>query len=136
MEIETSAVQAVELQEIRQIGLTVSDLERAKDFYGKTLGLRFLFDAGTMAFFQCGTVRLMLGWTKEAVPASGTILYFKVGDIQASHEALMQKGAAFVDEPHLVARMASHDLWMVFLRDPDGNPMGLMSEVTRTSSAS
>ena len=32
-------------------------------------------------------------------------------------------------EPHLIARMPDHELWMTFLRDPDRNLIGLMSEV-------
>ena len=134
MEIETNASQqAVQLNDIGQIALTVSDLARAKDFYQNILGMRFLFDAGTMAFFQCGAIRLMIGVSKEAVVGSGTILYFKVQDIQAVYGALKEKGAELVDEPHLVARMPDHDLWLVFLKDPDGNTLGLMSEVARVT---
>jgi len=109
--------------------LTVRDLARAKDFYQKTLGMRFLFDAGTMAFFQCGAVRLMIGLSEEAVPIGGTILYFKVSDIQRVHAVLKGHGVAFTQPPHLVARMPDHELWIAFLKDPEGNTLGLMSEV-------
>jgi len=34
-------------------------------------------------------------------------------------------------EPHLLAKMPDHDLWMTFFRDSEGNLMGLMSEVRR-----
>jgi methylmalonyl-CoA/ethylmalonyl-CoA epimerase len=36
---------------------------------------------------------------------------------------------AFEDEPHLIAKMPDHELWMTFFRDPDRNLHGLMSEV-------
>jgi methylmalonyl-CoA/ethylmalonyl-CoA epimerase len=120
---------SVQLNDIGQIALTVRDLGRAKDFYQNTLGMRFLFDAGTMAFFQCGAIRLMIGLSEEAVPIGGTILYFKVSDIQKVHGDLMEKGVAFVQPPHLVARMPDHELWMAFLKDPEGNTLGLMSEM-------
>jgi methylmalonyl-CoA/ethylmalonyl-CoA epimerase len=120
---------SVHLNEIGQIALTVRDLARAKDFYQNTLGMRFLFDAGTMAFFQCGAVRLMIGLSEEPVPIGGTILYFKVPDIQKVHGALIEQGVAFVQSPHLVARMPDHELWMAFLKDPEGNTLGLISEV-------
>src|SRR5271156_2044518 len=87
---------SVQLNDIGQIALTVRDLGRAKDFYQNTLGMRFLFDAGTMAFFQSGAIRLMIGLSEEAVPIGGTILYFKVSDIQKVHGVLMEKGVAFV----------------------------------------
>jgi methylmalonyl-CoA/ethylmalonyl-CoA epimerase len=121
--------QSVQLNDIGQIALTVRDLGRAKDFYQNTLGMRFLFDAGTMAFFQCGAIRLMIGLSEESVSIGGTILYFRVSDIQRVHGALEGRGAAFVQPPHLVARMPDHELWMAFLKDPEGNTLGLMSEV-------
>jgi len=123
-------VEAVQLNEIGQIALTVSDLARSQQFYEKTLGMKLLFNAGTMAFFQCGSVRLMLGPPEpgKAVHPSQTILYFKVPDIHAAHAALFAEGVAFIHAPHIVARMKDHELWMAFLRDPDGHPLALMCE--------
>ena len=60
-------------------------------------------------------------------PAS--ILYFRVPDIQAAHEALLSRGVRFEDKPHLVARMPGHEVWMTFLRDMDNNLLALMSEL-------
>jgi methylmalonyl-CoA/ethylmalonyl-CoA epimerase len=44
---------------------------------------------------------------------------------------LLKRGAVrgLVLPPHLVARMPDHELWMAFLKDPEGNTLGLMSEV-------
>ena len=53
---------------IGQIALTVTNLPRALQFYRDTLGLKFLFEASNMAFFDCGGVRLML--TKSEQPES------------------------------------------------------------------
>ena len=121
----------VHLNDIGQIALTVQNLEEAKRFYQDILGMQFLFDAGQMAFFQCGTVRLMIG-ISESPAGGGTILYFRVSDLQGVHLALKNQGVRFLQEPHLVARMKSHDLWLAFLKDPAGNTLGLMSEVGRT----
>jgi len=123
--------QSVQLNEIAQIALTVRDLERAKNFYQNTLGMKFLFDAGTMAFFQCGAIRLMIGLSEETVSIGGTILYFKVEDIEKVHRMLVDRGVEFVQAPHLIARMPSHDLWMAFLKDTESNTLGMMSEVAR-----
>jgi methylmalonyl-CoA/ethylmalonyl-CoA epimerase len=62
-------------------------------------------------------------------PAS--ILYFKVADIQAAHAALVQRKAKTESQPHVVARMPDHDLWLSEFRDSEGNIMALMSEVKR-----
>jgi methylmalonyl-CoA/ethylmalonyl-CoA epimerase len=121
---------SVQLNEIGQIALTVRDLARARDFYQNTLGMRFLFDTGSMVFFQCGAIRLMIGLSEEPVAIGGTVLYFKVAEIQKVHGVLKEKGVVFVQSPHLVARMPDHELWMAFLKDPEGNTLALMSEVS------
>ena len=60
----------VHLEKIGQIALTVTDLARARDFYQHTLGMRFLFDAGPMSFFQCGDIRFALGTGEAGRPAA------------------------------------------------------------------
>jgi len=117
------------LDRIGQIAITVDDPARAKDFYQNTLGMKFLFDAGQLAFFQCGDVRLMLSTSEKPEPRGGTILYYKVADIHATHAALKQRGVSFIDEPHLIAKMPDHDLWMAFLKDTEGNTIGIMCEL-------
>ena len=119
----------VNLEKIPQIAITVDDLARARNFYQNTLGLKFLFDAGQLAFFQCGDVRLMLSTPEKSEPRGGTILYYKVDDIRAAHTALKSRGAEFFQEPHLIARMPDHDLWMAFLKDTEGNTIGIMCEM-------
>jgi|ERR1700728_3007180 methylmalonyl-CoA/ethylmalonyl-CoA epimerase len=121
----------VHLEEIGQIALTVGNLEEAKTFYRDRLGMKFLFDAGSMAFFQCGAVRLLIGTGEQQTATNGVILYFRVPDIESASAALKKKGVVFTQEPHLVARMKSHDLWLAFVKDPAGNTLGLMSELTR-----
>ena len=125
------APSVVNLEIIGQIAITVDDVAPAKDFYQNTLGMKFLFDAGNLAFFKCGDIRLMLATAEKPGPRGGTILYFKVADIHAAHALLKTRGITFIDEPHLVARMPDHDLWMVFLQDPSGNTIGIMCEIPR-----
>jgi predicted enzyme related to lactoylglutathione lyase len=118
---------AVQVKEILQVALTVDDVARAKEFYGGVLGMQFLFDAGNMAFFQCGTVRVLIG-SGETKQGGGTILYFRVADLQATHAALVARGVEVAQEPHTVARMPDHELWLAFIKDPAGNLLGLMEE--------
>ena len=115
---------------IGQIALTVGDRDRSVAFYRDTLGLTFLFYAGpTLAFLDAGGTRLMLSTGEgEFKPGSSTVIYFRVDDIVAEHAAISARGATFVDTPHLVAKMPDHELWMCFLKDPDGNLLGLMEE--------
>jgi methylmalonyl-CoA/ethylmalonyl-CoA epimerase len=128
-----NSTQAVHLDQIAQVALTVTNLAEAKAFYQDVLGMQFLFEAGTMVFFQCGPVRLLIGMPEPDKPFSpgSTVVYFRIAEIEPACAALKSQGVAFIQEPHLVARMKSHDLWLAFLKDPAGNPIGLMSEVAR-----
>jgi methylmalonyl-CoA/ethylmalonyl-CoA epimerase len=118
------------LGEIGQIGLTVSDLEKAVTFYREVLGIRHLFNAPPgMAFFAVGNVRLML--SRPEKPDSerfGCALYFKVADIHSTRDELAARGVAFEVEPHRLAKMPDHELWMAFFRDSDSNLLALMCE--------
>ncbi|MFZ0631226.1 MAG: VOC family protein [Acidobacteriaceae bacterium] len=118
----------VHLDEIGQIALTVTDLDAARSFYRDVLGMRFLFEAGTLTFFQCGSVRLMLTTGEGHSGPDSTVLYFRVQDLEGVHATLVARGANFEQDPHLIARMPDHELWMAFLRDPAGNLLGLMEE--------
>jgi len=127
-----SVTDQVALDRIGQIAINVKDLARAVRFYRDTLGMRFLFEVPNLAFFDCGGVRLMLGAAeKPEFDHPGSVLYYKVADITATYAALKGRDVDFIDEPHLIAKMPDHDLWMVFFRDSEGNTLGLMSEVRR-----
>jgi predicted enzyme related to lactoylglutathione lyase len=118
------------LSEIRQIAITVSDVATALPFYRDVLGLTFLFSAGpNLAFLDAGGVRLMLT-TPQGAGSVGhnSILYFKVVDIAAVHAAIVARGGTSERTPQLAAKMPDHELWTGFLRDPDGNLVGLMEE--------
>jgi predicted enzyme related to lactoylglutathione lyase len=128
----TTVTDQVALDRIMQIAIRVKDTARAMRFYRDTLGMRFLFEASNLAFFDCGGVRLMLS-TAEAPEFDhpGSVLYYKVGDMNASYAALKARGVDFVDEPHLIAKMPDHDLWLVSFHDSEDNTLALMSEVPR-----
>ncbi|MFP5286577.1 MAG: VOC family protein [Thermoanaerobaculia bacterium] len=119
------------LNQIGQIALNAHDVARATAFYRDVLGMRFLFEVPPkMAFFDCGGVRLMISLPEgEAYDHPGSILYYKVHDIRAAYEEIKRRGAEFLGEPHLVAKMPDHELWMAFLKDTEGNTLALMSEV-------
>lgn len=120
------------IESLGQIALTVRDVDRSVAFYRDVLELPFLFaPAPSLAFLMLGEVRLMLSAPEgEFAPGSSTVLYLRVSDIESEHSALAARGVAFIDTPHLVARMPDHELWMCFFRDPDGHTLALMSERT------
>ena len=115
---------------IRQIAVTVGNVDVALGFYRDILGLGFLFHAGPeLVFLDAGGVRIMLS-TPQGAGAVGanSVLYFQVSDIGATQAALVARGAVEERAPQLTARMPDHELWIGFLRDPDGNLVGILEE--------
>lgn len=113
-----------------QVAFTVSDVPRALNFYRDIIGLDFLFSpSGELAFLKAGEVRLMLS-TPQGAGAVGanSILYFQVPDVDEAHARMVGLGATDERAPQLAATMPDHELWIGFLRDPDGNLIGLMEE--------
>jgi Predicted ring-cleavage extradiol dioxygenase len=122
----------VGISRIGQIAINIKDLDRATEFYRDVMGLPLLFSTGKLTFFNCGGVRLMLSAPeKPEFDHPSSIIYFAVPDIKVAHEQMLGGGVRFEDEPHLIAKMPDHDLWMTFFRDSEGNLLGLMSEVKR-----
>lgn len=118
------------IQSIGQIAINVHDTNRAVEFYRDVLGLKLLFIAGQLAFFDCGGVRLMLSPpSSPEYDHPSSILYFKVDDIHAAYARLVEMNVRTESKPQLVARMPDHDLWLAGFRDTEGNVMEFMSEV-------
>lgn len=115
---------------VGQIAINTHQLPGAIAFYRDILGLKFLFEVPKMAFFDCGGVRLMLGLPEsKEYDHPSSVIYFRVQDIRSSHMTLRNRGVHFLSEPHLIARMPDHELWMAFFKDPDDNVLALMSEI-------
>lgn len=115
------------LTAIGQVSIVAHDIPRATAFYRDALGLPLLFEYPGLAFFNCGGVRLMLsGAETPEFDHRSSVLYFTVGDIGAAHARLVAAGVPFDDEPHIVHRAGTTNLWMTFFRDPDQNVHALM----------
>ena len=82
---------------ITQLLIPIDEFERGVAFYRDVLGLPLLFTAPPqMAFFQCGTTRLLVGLTPAGQPVQrGSQIYFGVLDIHAVHAFLHERGVKF-----------------------------------------
>jgi methylmalonyl-CoA/ethylmalonyl-CoA epimerase len=118
-----------------QVAVIVSDVSKALPFYRDVLGLKFLFSAGPdLAFLMAGDVRIMLTTPQgHGAPGANSILYFKVTDITATYAAVVARGGAGERAPQRTAKLPDHELWIGFVRDPDGNLVGLMEEQPLTA---
>jgi methylmalonyl-CoA/ethylmalonyl-CoA epimerase len=118
------------LSDIGQIAITVSDVAKARAFYHGVLGLKLLFDAGpNLSFLAAGSVRIMLSTPQgSGTPGKNSILYFKTNGLEEAYAGFVAAGATPERAPQLSAKMPDHELWIGFVRDPDGNLVGLMEE--------
>ncbi len=122
----------LDLSRVGQIAISVADVDRAEAFYEDALGLRKLFRFGDLVFFDCAGLRLMIGKAEDpADVARASTLYFRCADIGLAVAELKRRGVAFAGEPHMIAPMEDHDLWMAFFRDPDDHLMALMQEAPK-----
>jgi methylmalonyl-CoA/ethylmalonyl-CoA epimerase len=116
---------------IAQLLVPVDDLAKGIAFYRDVLGLPFLFEAPPqMAFFNCGGVRLLVGVPPVGQQAQrGSAIYFQVPEITAVFSTLKASGVLFLEDPHVVHRTPSAELWLAQFQDPFGNQLALMGEV-------
>jgi catechol 2,3-dioxygenase-like lactoylglutathione lyase family enzyme len=111
-----------------QIGIQVTDLDRAITFYRDVLGLRLLFTAGGIVFFQVGETHLMV---EHGKPGPSTTIYFDDANLDGSRGRLEAHGIKLAGPTQTVQRTATYDLKLAEFSDPDGNPLALMGEVKR-----
>jgi DNA-binding CsgD family transcriptional regulator/catechol 2,3-dioxygenase-like lactoylglutathione lyase family enzyme len=122
---------ATQLGGIGQISRVVSDIKKAEAWYRDVLGLPHLFTFGTLAFFDCGGIRLFLSEPESGGVPGDSCIYFRVDDINAAHAELSGKGVKFQGAPHLIHRHENGvEEWMAFFEDPDGKILALMSQVS------
>lgn len=111
---------------VGQIARSVKNVEQSERWYKDILGLEHLYTFGTMAFFNCNGVRLMLCQSDDGSKEE-SIIYFQSDDIQYDYQRLQALGLEFSHAPH---KIHQHDNgaeeWMGFFTDLEGRPLGLM----------
>lgn len=116
--------------------LPVKDMDRARDFYERRLGLKAqgLKPDGKFVY-ACGGGALLALFTKpEGTKAEHTAVSFEVNDISRAIESLKAKGVAFNDydfpgfktEHHVCVLGAEKAAWF---NDPEGNILCLHENV-------
>jgi predicted enzyme related to lactoylglutathione lyase len=116
---------------IMQILVPVTDLDRAVAFYEDVLGLPLQFRFPGNAFFDAHGVRLYLATLTEDGYDGVATLYFRVDDVTGTLALLESRGAQVREQPEIVFGTDDYDLWLAFVKDPDGNNIGLMREAPK-----
>jgi catechol 2,3-dioxygenase-like lactoylglutathione lyase family enzyme len=113
--------------------IPVTDLERAKQFYGETLGLEFLWETPVAARFRAGTVSEISVFKRPPVTTAHTLAHFEVRDIEAEVAQLVSRGVQFLDYTegpltttgHIAQLGPARCAWFL---DPDGNTLGIRQD--------
>lgn len=108
----------------------VTDLARAKEFYGDTLGLTLLWENPASARFRCGSASELSVFKRPPTDTEHTLAHFEVDDLDSVVKDLAAKGVEFLDytegplvtEGHIAKIGSARGAW---IRDPDGNTLGL-----------
>jgi catechol 2,3-dioxygenase-like lactoylglutathione lyase family enzyme len=113
-------------------GFAVDDLDKAREFYAGTLGLRTSEDHGLMWLHLAGGRDTLVYPQPDATPASYTILNFEVDDIDEAVDALVARGVQFeryedVEQDEKgIARGDGPDI--AWFKDPAGNVLSVLRE--------
>ncbi|BCW71022.1 VOC family protein [Arthrobacter sp. NicSoilB8] len=110
--------------------IPVTDLERAKAFYGETLGLTFLWETPVGVRYRCGTASEISVFKRPPVETEHTLAHFEVGNIEAVVQDLGARGVEFLDYAEGPLTTTGHIAQLgparaAWFRDPDGNILGL-----------
>ena len=113
------------------IEIIANDQLRMKTFYSKVFGWRYQTGTGNFAYVHFGERKLpLLGGIGQAVPNTpgfepGHYFYLLVDDLKATIEAAVQAGGEEFVQP-----TKADGYHFAMIRDPERNPIGLISPFT------
>lgn len=114
-------------------GFSVDDVDRVRDFYAGTLGLRTSEESG-MLVLHLGGGGTVLVYPKgdDHRPAAFTVLNFPVDDVEAAVDALVAAGVAMERHPDILGgdakgihRGMGPDI--AWFADPAGNVLSVLA---------
>jgi catechol 2,3-dioxygenase-like lactoylglutathione lyase family enzyme len=108
----------------------VTDLARAKEFYGETIGLSFLWENPVSVRFQCGSASELSIFKRPPVATEHTLAHFEVTDLESVVDDLGARGVEFIDYTEGPLATTGHIAQLgparaAWFHDPDGNTLGL-----------
>jgi catechol 2,3-dioxygenase-like lactoylglutathione lyase family enzyme len=113
-------------------GFAVDDLEKAREFYGETLGLKTSDEFGLLTLELAGDRPTLVYPKPDFAPATYTILNFSVDDIDAAVDELAARGVRFErydgfdqDEKGIARGEGPSIAWF---KDPAGNILAVLQE--------
>ncbi|HCG03282.1 MAG TPA: glyoxalase [Chloroflexi bacterium] len=113
-------------------GFAVDDLEKAKEFYGGTLGLKVSAEHGLLHLHIAGGTDILAYPKPDHTPASFTILNFQVDDIDKAVDQLRERGVRFESYPEMETDdkgiFRGGGPYIAWFTDPAGNILSVLQE--------
>ena len=113
-------------------GFAVDDLEKARQFYGETLGLEVSEENGILTLHIAGDRPTLIYPKEDHTPASFTILNFPVDEIDKAVDELAERGVEFErydgfdqDEKGIFRGGGPQIAWF---KDPAGNVLSVLQQ--------
>jgi catechol 2,3-dioxygenase-like lactoylglutathione lyase family enzyme len=113
-------------------GFAVDDVQKAREFYGDTLGLRTSEEYGLLTLHLAGDRPTLVYPKPDHTPATYTILNFPVDDIDRAVDELAERGVRFEkydgfdqDEKGVFRGGGPYIAWFT---DPAGNVLSVLQE--------
>jgi catechol 2,3-dioxygenase-like lactoylglutathione lyase family enzyme len=113
-------------------GFAVDDVQKAREFYGETLGLETSVENGILRLHLAGGAEVIAYPKPGHTPAAFTILNFPVEDIDAAVAELGRRGVSFERYPGMEfdekGVMRSGGPFIAWFTDPAGNILSVLQE--------
>ena len=114
-------------------GFSVNDIQKAKEFYGQTLGLEISEAHGLLKLHLAGGTTVLIYPKPNHTPATFTILNFPVDNIEEAVDRLTKSGVCFeryegdlkTDEKGVFRGGGPLIAWF---KDPAGNILSVLEE--------
>jgi catechol 2,3-dioxygenase-like lactoylglutathione lyase family enzyme len=113
-------------------GFAVDDVQKAREFYGDTLGLKTSEEYGLLTLHLAGDRPTLVYPKPDHTPADYTILNFPVDDIDRAVDDLAARGVRFErydgfeqDEKGISRGEGPYIAWF---KDPAGNVLSVLQE--------
>jgi len=115
-------------------GFSVNDIHKAKDFYGRTLGLQVSESHGLLTLQLAGGNKVLIYPKVNHAPATFTVLNFPVENVDESVDELAKRGVRFeiYDESDIKTDekgiMRGNGPTIAWFKDPAGNVLSVIEE--------
>jgi predicted enzyme related to lactoylglutathione lyase len=113
-------------------GFAVDDVEKARDFYGETLGIETSSENGILTLHLTGDRPTIVYPKPDHAPANYTILNFRVDDIEKAADELTARGVqlerydGFEQDERGIFRGGGP--YIAWFKDPAGNVLAVLQE--------